>query len=139
MKDISVGAGGWAGGAGQPILAAAIAAVTLDRRDFFDNPFRPRREVRIAAVTGAALVYLVGDFHLRLILIHVCCVQHGTRLDCRAASEQLYGLRYHIDAVDGATHRKHHCRKIAGAALVVARDFCGVGKEKTLRMDDGYN
>ena len=86
MKDISVRWGlGWRRGTADS--RGGNRGSDFDHRDFRDNPLRPGREVRLTAVTGAALVYLVGDFYRRLILIYVRCVQHGARLDCRAASE----------------------------------------------------
>ena len=70
MKDIAV-RWGLGGGGTQPILAAAIAALTSTVEIFVITRCFQGEKFVLPPLAGGALVCLVGDIHRRLVPVHV--------------------------------------------------------------------
>jgi drug/metabolite transporter (DMT)-like permease len=85
MKDIAV-RWGLAGGGGQPILAAAIAAVTSTVEIFLLTRYG-QQQIHVAAASGCPLVCWVRCLYRRLVFVHVRCLQHGAGVDRRAPGQ----------------------------------------------------
>ena len=86
MKDISV-RWGLGGGGGQPILAAAIAALTSTVEIFLITRYAQGEKFALPRLPVLRWFVWSGIFTGCFLPVHVCRFQYGAGVDRRAAGE----------------------------------------------------